>query len=322
MILARPSKKSYLVLYTAVAVFVTFYLVCIESCYAASVAREEDIMGTNLALPAEVDGWKWDGKEERYDSKTIFKYIDGAGEVYLAYGFRGLITRRLEKAGRPLLTADVYEMGSSADAYGVFAFERQDEEVGIGQGSEFGGGLLRFWKGNYFVSINAEGEGEAVDKAILDLGKAVAASITKEGTKPQLITYLPATDFGLVERNIYFFRSHVLLNQRFFIAHQNILHLGPDVEAVLAEYRPGKEKMHLVLVRYPSETKARNGFSSFKKVYLPGARDRETVKTEDGKWAGAEQYREFVAIVFGAASEADADSLLKVTEINLKGKIQ
>lgn len=27
------------------------------------------------------------------------------------------------------------------DAYGVFSFERQDEAVGIGQGSEFGGGL-------------------------------------------------------------------------------------------------------------------------------------------------------------------------------------
>ncbi len=103
----------------------------------------------------------------------------------LAYGLRGLVTRRFEKPGRPLLTADVYEMGSSADAYGVFSFERQDEEIGIGQGSEFGGGLLRFWKGNYFVSVNAEGEGEDVDKAIMSLGRAVAAAITKTGPRPR-----------------------------------------------------------------------------------------------------------------------------------------
>jgi len=239
MILVRLGKKFYLSLFAAAAVFVTFSLVCVEPCYAASMAREENIMGANLTLPSEIDGWKWDGKEERYDGKKIFKYIDGAGEVYLAYGFKGLITRRFEKPGRPLLTADVYEMGSSADAYGVFSFERQDEEVGIGQGSEFGGGLLRFWKGNYFVSVNAEGEGEDVDKAISGLGRAVAASIMKTGPMPQLISYIPDKGFGLVEKNIYFFRSHVLLNQRFFIAHQNILQLGQDVEAVLAEYLVG-----------------------------------------------------------------------------------
>ncbi len=285
-------------------------------------AKEENVMDTKLSLPSEIDGWKWDGKEERYDSKTIFKYIDGAGEVYLAYGFKGLVTRRFEKPGRPLLTADVYEMGSSADAYGVFSFERQDEEAGIGQGSEFGGGLLRFWKGNYFVSVNAEGEGEDVDKAILSLGRAVAASITKTGPVPQLISYIPDKGFGLVEKNIYFFRSQVLLNQRFFIAHQNILQLGQDVEAVLAEYLVGQHKVHLVLIRYPSEKRALDSLSSFRKAYLPGARGRKIVKTEDAKWTGAMQYRVFVIIAFGAPSEADADGLLKATEINLKGKIQ
>jgi hypothetical protein len=283
-------------------------------------AAEKASMDTRLTLPSEVDGWKWDGKEESYDSKTIFKYIDGAGEVYLAYGFKGLITRRFEKTGRPVLTADVYEMGSSADAYGVFSFERQDEEVGIGQGSEFGGGLLRFWKGNYFVSVNAEGEGEDVDKAIVSLGRAVAAAITKTGPRPELISYLPEKGFGLVEENIYFVRSHVLLNQRFFIAHQNIMQLSRDVEAVLAEYLAGQQKVHLVLIRYPSETEALAGLSSFKKAYLPEARDRKIIKTEDTKWTGAARYGKSVVIIFGAASEADVDKLLRATEANLKGE--
>jgi hypothetical protein len=284
------------------------------------MAREENIMRTDLTLPSEIEGWKWDGKEERYDNRTIFKYIDGAGEVYLAYGFQGLTTRRFEKPGKPLLTADVYEMGSSADACGVFLFERQDEDVGIGQGSEFGGGLLRFWKGNYFVSVYAEGEGEDLDRATIGLGRAVAASIMMTGPRPELISHIPDKSFGLVEKNIYFFRSHVLLNQRFFIAHQNILHLGPDVEAVLTEYQVGRQKAHLVLIRYPSETQALDALSSFRKAYLPEARGKKIVKTEDAKWAGAMYYKEFVAVVFGAASEADAEGLLKATETNLKGK--
>ncbi len=308
-------------IFKPVCIAITFFGLLLLFPFGHTYAAEKNIMDTKLGLPTEIDGWKWDGKEEQYDNKTIFKYIDGSGEVYLAYGFRGLVTRRFEKAGKPPLIADVYEMGSSADAYGVFAFERQDEEVGIGQGSEFGGGLLRFWKGKHFVSINAEGEGEDIDKAVLDLGKAVAASITKEGAKPQLITYLPTKDFGLAEKDIYFFRSHVLLNQRFFIAHQNILQLGPDVEAVLAGYRPGGQKIHLLLIHYPSEKRAIEGYSSFRKAYLPEARDGRTIKTEDGAWTGAVQYRDFVAIVFGAGSEAYADGLLKAAENNLKGKI-
>jgi hypothetical protein len=316
----KLSKRFCVAFLSAAAIFAAFTPVCIESCYAASMAKEENVMDTKLSLPSEIDGWKWDGKEESYDNKTIFKYIDGAGEVYLAYGLKGLVTRRFEKPGRPLLTADVYEMGSSADAYGVFSFERQDEDVGIGQGSEFGGGLLRFWKGNYFVSVNAEGEGEDVDKAILGLGRAVAAAIPKTGPLPELISYIPDKRFGLVEKNIYFFRSHVLLNQRFFIAHQNILRLSRDVEAVLAEYLAGQHKVHLVLLRYLSETEALAGLSSFRKAYLPEARDRKIIKTEDGKWTGAVQYGRSVVIIFGAASEADGDNLLKATEANLKGE--
>ena len=318
----RLSKRFYLALLSAAVILMAISAVCIESCYAASMAREENVVDAKLTLPSEIDGWRWDGKEEQFDRKTIFKYIDGAGEVYLAYGFKGLITRRFERAGKPLLTADMYEMGSSADAYGVFAFERQDEEVGIGQGSEFGGGLLRFWKGNYFVSVNAEGEGEDVDTAILGLGRAIASSIAQAGPKPQLISYLPGKNFGLVEKDIYFFRSHVLLNQRFFIAHQNIMQLGQDVEAVLAEYLVGQHKAHLVLIRYPTETQALDGLSSFTKAYLPEARGKRIVKTEDAKWTGAMQHGVFVVIAFGTASEADADGLLKATEINLKGKIQ
>jgi hypothetical protein len=280
---------------------------------------ETDRVTPKLSLPSEAEGWKWDEKEERYDGRAIFKYIDGAGELYLAYGFQGLVVHRFEKYGKPLITADVYEMRSSADAYGLFSFERQDEEIGIGQGSEFGGGLLRFWKGNYFVSVYAEGEGEGVDKAVTALGRAIAASITNTGPKPELIRYLPARRN---ETTVYFFRSHVLLNQRFFISHQNILELGPDVESLLAEYGGGKEKMHLLLIRYPSETKALAALSSFRKSYLPEAAAGKPVKTEEGKWTGFSRLGKFLAIVFGAVSEADAVNLMNAVETNLRGKVQ
>ena len=77
-----------------------------------------------------------------------------------------------------------------------------------------------------------------------------------------------------------------------------------------------------MLIRYPSEKRALDSLSSFRKAYLPEAHGKSIVKTEDEKWAGDMQYREFVALAFGAPSEADAASLLKAAEINVKGNVQ
>ncbi|HVP77299.1 MAG TPA: DUF6599 family protein [Thermodesulfobacteriota bacterium] len=277
-------------------------------------------MNQEISLPAGTGGWKWDGKKMEYNSKTVFSYMDGAAELYLAYGFQNLTVLRFEKLSQPSVTIELYEMDSSEDAYGVFSFEHQDESVGIGQGSEFGGGLLRFWKGKYFVSVYAEGEGAEVESGILDIGKATAHSIPATGHEPTLVGFIPGREFGLVDKSVRYLKSHVLLNQRFFVAHQNILNLNRKTEAVLAQYFRDKQKTHVLLIRYPDSSDARDAFQSFMKVYLPEAGRKDYAKTEDGKWTFARQRNEFVAIVFGASKEADAEALLKATEEKLPGK--
>ncbi len=275
--------------------------------------EEKGKMNQKISLPSGAGAWKWDGKETTYDSKTLFKYIDGAAELYLAYGFQNLTVRRFEKSGQPPIIVERYEMASSEDAYGVFSFEHQDEDAGIGQGSEFGGGLLRFWKGRYFVSTYAEGEGADVESAILDLGRAAANSIPTTGLEPKLVGFIPGKDFGRVDKSIRYLKSHVLLNQRFFISHQNILNLTPKTEAVLAQYLRDRQKTQLLLIRYPDLKEAGNAYQSFMKAYLPDAGGRDHSRTEDRKWTFARQRDEFVVVVFGAPAEADAEALLKAT---------
>jgi hypothetical protein len=273
-----------------------------------------------ISLPSEAGGWKWDGKEMKYDPRTLFKYIDGAAELYLAYGFENLTVRRFEKSNQPPLIIELYDMGSSEGAYGVFSYEQQDEEAGIGQGSEWGGGLLRFWKGDYFVSLYAEGEGAEVESGILKMGRAAAISIPTKGEEPKLVGIIPGKDLGLVDKSIRYLKSHVLLNQRFFISHQNILNLNPKTEAVLAQYLRDKQKTHLLLIRYPNLKEAGDAYQSFMKTYLPDARGKDHLKTEDGKWTVASQKNEYVIIVFGAPMEADAEALFKATEKKLLRK--
>ena len=294
-------------------------MICIFMLAGMVEGEEKGKMNQKISLPSEAGGWNWDGEEMKYDSRTLFKYIDGAAELYLAYGFQNLRVRRFEKPKQPPLIVELYEMASSEDAYGVFSFEHQDETVGIGQGSEFGGGLLRFWKGKYFVDIFAEGEGTEVESGILKMGRAAANSIPTMGPEPKLVGSIPGKDLGLIDKSIRYLKSHVLLNQRFFIAHQNILNLSPKTEVLLAQYLRDKQKTQLLLIRYPNLKEAGDAYQSFMKAYLPDARGKDRSKTEDGKWTFARQNNEFVVIVFGAPMEADAEALLRATEKKLPG---
>jgi hypothetical protein len=276
--------------------------------------EEKGKMNPEISLPAEAAGWKWDGKEMNFDSKSVFQHMNGAAELYLAYAFQNLRVRRFEKPNQPPITLELYDMASSENAYGVFSFERQDEAAGIGQGSEFGGGLLRFWKGKYFVSIYADGEGAEAESAVLTMGRATAALIQEMGPEPKLLRFIPDKEFGLVDRSVRYLRSHVLLNQRFFIAHQNILNLSLRTEAVLAQYTRENQKVHLLLIRYPSAKEASDAYQSFMRAYLPDAGGKDLLKTEDQKWTMARQRGEVVIVVFGAPTVADAEALLKATE--------
>jgi hypothetical protein len=115
-------------------------------------------------VPKQVLDWKASGEDAVYDRKTLYDYMDGGAEVYLAFDFREVFVRRYADTEGNELVLDIYDMGSPAEAFGMFSCDRQDPDAGIGQGSEYGPGLLRFWRGRYFVSITVSGNEEKAEK--------------------------------------------------------------------------------------------------------------------------------------------------------------
>ena len=111
-----------------------------------------DAMGDRL--PERVGDWVAADAPIRYDTESIFGYIDGHAEVYLAYGMRGCLARRFSgPEDEADLVLDVFEMASPADAFGVFTHDQDGEPAGVGQDSLLRYGWLSFWKGRFFVSI-------------------------------------------------------------------------------------------------------------------------------------------------------------------------
>ncbi|MDH4196543.1 MAG: hypothetical protein OEW05_03960 [Candidatus Aminicenantes bacterium] len=270
------------------------------------MAQDASLKTEDLAafVPASTGAWR--AVEDRsFDPETIFDYIDGSGEVYRSYKFRRLFARRFEAAGQAALIVDLFDMGSAADAFGVFTHDREGEDAGFGQGGTYKGGLLSFWQGPYFVSVYAESETPATRAAVFDLGRRIAAAIKVTGDRPDILAAFPES--GLDERTVRYFHTHFILNYHFFVAAENILRLGQDTDAVLATY---VDKARLLVVRYPDAGHAAEALRSFTSAYMPDAARPGYVRTENGAWTAVRQKGRVVTVVFDAATEAAADELL------------
>ncbi len=277
-----------------------------------TLAAEKSAIGAAVVWPSEAGGWKRAGEPAVYEGRAIFDYMDGAGEVFLAYNFKRLAVQRYEKQGSAAIIAEFYEMATPQDAYGVFSWDRQDPDAGIGQGSESGGGLLRFWKGRHFVSVYGEGQGEEQEQVILEIGRGLASSIRDTGAPPLLLRALP--DDRQVTGSVRFVRSHVLLNQRCFISNRNILELKADTEAVFARYDFGKERTFVLVIGYPAAPRAKSALAAFGKARKLNAAG---MGMDGGAWTTARAEGRHVIIVLNAPKEDIAKRLLDRARINI-----
>jgi len=300
-----------------------FILVVVTAVHGEfAFAKDRSNMKTEMKklLPAEMEGYKSDGKDQFYDRQTTFRYMDGAAELYRSYAFKLLMVRRYVKPNQPSIIVELFDMGLSEDAFGVFSFETEGEDPQVGQGSDYGGGLLRFWKGKYFVNVYAEQETSSTKQNVLEIGKGIATSIKTEGQKPKLLNFLPRGD--VVERSIRFFHHHQSLNYHYFVAHENILNLGARTNSVLAHYLSlqAKDKTFLLLIEYPNQQLATKAFQSFVKAFMPEASSSGSVRMENGKWSAARSYRKYVTVVFDAPSQEKAEELIRTARKNLEGR--
>ena len=260
-------------------------------------------------LPDQINGWSAEPEDSFFDSETIFDHIDGAGEVYRAYKMKKCLSRRYTIPAGPGIVLDIFDMGSSEDAFGVFTHDQDGEPLDMGQDSLYRSGWLSFWKHRFFVSIYVEEETVAGEKTVKELGKVVASLITTEGHKPRILLHLPPK--GLQPRSVRYFHHHILLNCHFYLSDENILNLGPHTHAVLAEYQRAEEFARLLLVMYPNTEKATKALDSFLRHYLPEAESKAVVLLENGKWCTAVVKGKLLAVVLEADSRQLSESLLK-----------
>jgi hypothetical protein len=272
-------------------------------------AHADSIEALQRALPDQVRGWTAEPQDRFFDKDTIFDYIDGAGEVYRAYNMRRCLSRRYNSPKGPPIVVDIFDMGSSRDAFGVFTHDQDGERVELGQGALYRSGWLNFWKDRFFISIFMEEETADAKKAVWDLGRLLASFIPARGAEPKILLQLPLE--GLQPRSVRYLHDHNLLNYHFYLSDENILGLGPQTDVALAEYQRQGETAILLLVMYPNPENAAKGLAALRRHYLPEAKSTGPVLLENKKWSAAAAKDKWLAVVFDAHGKQLAERLLK-----------
>jgi hypothetical protein len=270
-----------------------------------------------IRLPDEIAGWTT-AADTNYTRDTIYGYIDGGAELYISYGFSSASSRTYAREGAPDIIVDVFDMSESKNAFGVFAHSRETIDDTFGQGSQYTTGLLVFWKDRYYVSILASPETEESREAVFEIARRIDEAIPGEGGLPEVLNLLPAD--SLVEESVRYFRHYIWLNQHYYVADENILHIDDTTEAVLAKYKSGDARVLLLIVEYPDVKAALRGRWDFAEQYLPDAGEQGVARIEDSTWAGYRVFGRVLAIVFNAPEKESAVGLLARVEEKVESK--
>ena len=275
--------------------------------FSAGVAMSQSLEKLYSILPAEVSGWKKAEPPETYDKSNLFDYIDGGAELYISHNFQKLLAVLYKGAGEEEIVIDIFDMGNSYNAFGLFSHGREHEDGIVGQGSEYDAGLLTFWKDRYYVSILAYPETEAKKEIVIELSRTLADAVPKEGKVPPVIGLLPQPN--LIPESVRYFHHYIWLNSHFFIANENILLIDDETQAVLAKYKTDGKPVHLLIALYLDAAKAKKAEQSFLRNYLKDAREG-MARLPDGLWTGCRVEGNRFSAVFNAPSQAAASSYL------------
>jgi hypothetical protein len=291
-------------------------------------------------LPKKIGAWTRPDSPRLIDSANIFKYMDGAGELYLGYRFKRLEVYDYQGRGTAKILVELYYLETPADAFGLLSMDWGGQGVALDGSAEakpgafslthppgalYGKGLLRLRAGSLYARVLASRETPAAKRAVLALGRAIAAG-RRPGPVPGLIRKLPA-DIGpgwkLRPDRVSFFRSYLVLNNAYYLSHQNLLELDHSAEAVLAPYeRTGggrRDRIQFLIVKYVNHNLARRALRRFHDVYLREHRGRFTAaggpacfKIEDG-WLAYRLVDRYALIVFQSPDQDTARTLIQKT---------
>ncbi len=172
--------------------FIAFFLSIYLTLGVVDALRASHSDWRTFVFP-EVKGWKQSGEIQTFLPKTLFEYINGAADLYLAYDFQELKAAEYVNEKKASVIVDVYRHKTPTHAFGIYSQERLSDAnfIDIGDQGYIEKNLLNFLTGPYYVKINSFNTGAEDQEMLLTFAKKVAETLGEKGRLPSILSSFP-----------------------------------------------------------------------------------------------------------------------------------
>lgn len=141
----------------------------------------------------EVVGWKQSGEIQTYKPDTLFEYIDGGADLYLAYDFQELRMAEYSNEKKASVVIEIYHHKTPIDAFGIYSQERLPDAnlLDIGAQAYIETNVLNFLAGPYYVKINSFNSGPDDREILVAFAKRISTNLGEKGTLPSILSFFP-----------------------------------------------------------------------------------------------------------------------------------
>lgn len=126
------------------------------------------------------------GEAELYVGNDLFSLINGGAELYHEFGFVEVLAMDLAVEDKGLVRAEIYDMGSSEGAWGIYSLTATTnaKSLSIGDAARTGKGFMQLIKDRYMIYLY----NESLEKAVLEkVLSCIVANIPQSSPKPALL---------------------------------------------------------------------------------------------------------------------------------------
>ncbi len=201
------------------------------------------------SLFPDLKGWKTDINDVVYDHVTLWEYIDGAADIYLAYDFENLFIAVYTNNEGKTINVELYRHSSADNAFGIYTAERMPDYnfIDVGVQGYYEPGVLNFFTGQYYVKMTSSGKSLADKASFLEIAAAIDNTLDTGNKWPPVLDLFPP-EGKLANTESYIARD--------FLGY-SVLH-----SAFTAEYDM-QEKFKMFIIKLNSESEVRSMLESY-----------------------------------------------------------
>jgi len=155
---------------------------------------EQPQAGVDFAriLPDRLAGFGRTGPVKTFLADSLYNYIDGAADEYVAYGVIQVASAEYAR-DQLIYSVDIYEFADLLGAFGIYSRRRLPEDRFIAIGSEalMGNGYVYYLKNRFYMTINSFNDRLPDYESLISFAMAIDSLIPGPAQMPPRLSAFP-----------------------------------------------------------------------------------------------------------------------------------